>query len=176
MSYAYTPSSGSNTEHATWQRKNQANTGSVTDKINNILSGGGHDGLPMYKDKPYNYAPSGKKLPFFRRQRLVLALLGAVALFLFWTGPIFAAKDPAAKNASKSSGGIFKWLSGGAPKMTIWDERRERVKDAFRISWKAYEEHAWGTPSQRSVTRTLSSRTSRLRHIPPRHQKGRADD
>lgn len=144
MSYAYTPSSASNTEYATWQRKNQPNTGSVTDKINNIISGGNQDGLPMYKDKPYNYAPSGKKLPFFRRQRLVLALLGFLALFFLWTGPIFAAKDPALKSSSGSKGSAGGWLSKGASKVTTWEQRRERVKDAFKISWKAYEDHAWG--------------------------------
>jgi hypothetical protein len=25
-----------------------------------------------------------------------------------------------------------------------WDERRERVKDAFLVSWEGYEKDAWG--------------------------------
>lgn len=37
-----------------------------------------------------------------------------------------------------------------------WDERRERVKDAFILSWDGYEQYAWGTSSRlrRSSTGT----------------------
>ena len=88
MSYAYTPSSGANTDstHATWQQRKTNTQASVADKINNIISSHDQGGLPMYKDKPYNYASSGRKRPFYQQKRLMLALLGVLTWILYFVG------------------------------------------------------------------------------------------
>lgn len=35
------------------------------------------------------------------------------------------------------------------PKQLDWNARRDKVKEAFQISWKAYEDHAWGESTAR---------------------------
>jgi hypothetical protein len=145
MSYAYTPSTGanSNIDSSAWQQR-RPNTSSVTDKINNILSSHDSDGLPMYKDKPYNYSSSGKKrLPFYRQQRLVVLLIGVLVTILYWVGAFSSSgHDGVVSGVSKESklGSLLR----GKGKASTWDDRREKVRDAFKISWKAYEDHAWG--------------------------------
>jgi len=141
MSYAYKPSYGANTDQ-TWQQRRPNTQSSVTDKIYNIISSGdgSGEGLPMYKDKPHNYAASGRRLPFYRRsQRRSLVFLFGVFVWIVWFTGIFSSGDSDDKSAKE---GARSWFSG--TKVDIWKERREKVKDAFKISWKAYEDHAWG--------------------------------
>lgn len=97
--------------------------------------------LPMYKDKPYNYAGSRRKAPFYLQWRLVggaiLALVSLAYLFGMFSSSVV---KPIPKSTSKSS---WSWLSGQEPAVD-WDERREKVKEAFMLSWDGYEKYAWG--------------------------------
>ncbi|KAL8695482.1 MAG: hypothetical protein Q9218_000060 [Villophora microphyllina] len=99
--------------------------------------------LPMYKDKPYNYAASRRK-PLYKRWRFTLGILGLLVGLLYWIG-IFSPTSTTTKvkDTSKST---WSWLSkqpsvGGVD----WNERREKVKEAFMLSWDAYEKYAWGS-------------------------------
>ena len=100
--------------------------------------------LPMYKDKPYNYAGSRKYTPFYRQKRVIS---GAILVFLglaYWFG-IFSpsAVTPKSRDTKKSA---WNWLSSPAASGPVdWDDRREKVKEAFILSWDGYEQYAWGT-------------------------------
>ena len=97
--------------------------------------------LPMYKDKPYNYAGSKRKPPLYRQWQVIgSAVLGMLAL-IYWLG-LFSSSAGKEKPIStgKSS---WSWLGGREP-VVDWDERREKVKEVFMLSWDGYEKYAWG--------------------------------
>ena len=98
-------------------------------------------GLPMYKDKPYHYAGSRKYVPYYRRRRAISGAILALIGLAYWFGMFSPSTvKPTPRGPSKSSWG---WLGG---KQSIdWDERREKVKEAFMLSWDGYEKYAWGT-------------------------------
>ncbi|OCL13351.1 glycoside hydrolase family 47 protein [Glonium stellatum] len=111
----------------------------VAEKIGGIF-GDNRKGLPMYKDKPYNYGASMRKPRWFRRKRVLgLLLLLGFGCF-YWLGWLSPGGGQKTKSKSSSTWGIF----SGQGKNVDWEERRESVKDAFRLSWTAYEQHGWG--------------------------------
>lgn len=95
----------------------------------------------MYKDKPYNYAGSNRPKPLYRRWEIIggaaLGLLTLAYLFGFFSSSPVIEKPG---NAGKSS---WSWLGGQEPAVD-WDERREKVKEAFTLSWDGYAKYAWG--------------------------------
>ncbi|KAL8679658.1 MAG: hypothetical protein Q9186_004069 [Xanthomendoza sp. 1 TL-2023] len=97
--------------------------------------------LPMYKDKPYNYATSRRK-PLWQKWRFTLSILLLLVGLLYWIG-IFSPTSTKAqvKDTSKST---WSWLNKPAGPKVDWDERREKVKEAFMLSWDGYHKHAWG--------------------------------
>ena len=98
--------------------------------------------LPMYKDKPYGYAASGKRRAWFRRKRGLAAVLLCVLGFLYWRGAFSPATNVGrVKNAGTKS---WPWLSKPGSEEVDWNDRRESVKDAFKLSWDGYEKYAWG--------------------------------
>ena len=107
--------------------------------------------LPMYKDKPYNYAGSRRHTPFYRQKRVISGALLMVIGLAYWFGirsP--SAVKPKLKETNKSA---WNWLSSPAVSAPVdWDDRRERVKDAFILSWDGYEQYAWGTLSRVGAT------------------------
>ena len=113
-------------------------TNGVGDKIKGYFDN--RDVLPSYKDKPY-YAASSRPGPLWRRKR---SLAGAVLLFvgfLYWLGVFSRRYETPVKPARpKSSWGWPK----KEPEVADWNARRERVKEAFTLSWDAYDQHAWG--------------------------------
>lgn len=123
-------------------------TTNVSDKINNMLSTAEEEELPMYKDKPYNYATSERRLPFWRRQRLFLVLLGVLIVIIYFAGTTTRTpKSPVIQSQSakeKSTWNLLSGISKSRHSPPNWEDRREKVKDAFKISWEAYEKHAWG--------------------------------
>ncbi|KAF2099205.1 family 47 glycosyl hydrolase [Rhizodiscina lignyota] len=121
------------------------------------VSIGGHGaasskGLPMYKDKPYNYAASGRRPGWFRKRRL-LALVGLVILgWVWWQGALFGARSPAEKGF-EAAWKFWGKGTGGSGGDVDWLERRERVKDAFKLSWAAYEQYAWGYDEYKPISK-----------------------
>ncbi len=100
--------------------------------------------LPMYKDKPYNYSGSRRHVPYYRRRRVIsgviLVVIGLAYSFGLFSSP---AANPRAQSPSRTS---WSWL-GGSEKVVDWDYRREKVKEAFMVSWDGYEKYAWGMSS-----------------------------
>jgi len=144
MSYAYNPPSGATTsDQSTWQQRKPHTQTSVADKINSIISGKDNNGLPMYKDKPYNYSPTAKKPAFYRQRRLMLGLFALLVWILYWTGA-FSKHEDHLDHPNKPWWAEDKKTKISKKSTQLWNERREKVRDAYRISWKAYEEHAWG--------------------------------
>lgn len=97
--------------------------------------------LPMYKDKPYSYVASGRKPALYKRWQVVLGALLFFAGLFYWLGvlPILGGKRrgfPAGKLD------VGRLMSGSAA--VDWDDRREKVKEAFMLSWDGYEKYAWG--------------------------------
>lgn len=107
--------------------------GGVGEKLHDMFKS--KDELPMYKDKPYNYTPSARKLPLWRRQRLLISLLGTFALAVYWFG---------IRSSSGSLSQVGRGLRSYTGPSDTWEERRGQVRVAFQQSWKAYEDNAWG--------------------------------
>lgn len=97
-------------------------------------------GLPMYKDKPYTYAPSMRRRPWWRRKRILSALLLGALTLLYLTG-FFSGGDEHPRPTTTWSWMGLSQEKGGAD----WQQRRQHVVEAFELSWDAYERYAWGT-------------------------------
>jgi mannosyl-oligosaccharide alpha-1,2-mannosidase len=97
--------------------------------------------LPMYKDKPYVYVSSRRRRSAWKRKRVLGLGVTFVMLVLYFLG--FFGSDAAAKKQAKET---WTWLQ--RPEKTEsdvnWDGRRERVVEAFKLSWDAYDRYAWG--------------------------------
>lgn len=145
-SSGWRPRRVTNPQTATFQSPNV--TTNVGDKINNMLSTTEEEELPMYKDKPYNYATSERRLPFWRRQRLFLVLIGVLVVIIYFAGTSKRIQKPQATpgdgGKEKSTWNLLSGISKSRHSPPNWDDRRDKVKDAFKISWEAYEKHAWG--------------------------------
>ena len=99
--------------------------------------------LPMYKDKPYNYAGSSRQKPFYRQWRIIGgAILGFIAL-AYWFGMFSSSSVKPKPRSMRSSDSSWVW-STGQEAIVDWNDRREKVKDAFTLSWDSYEQYAWG--------------------------------
>lgn len=106
---------------------------------------GNEKGLPMYKDKPAHYGSQRGVRYWIRRRRgmalLVLLLFG----FLYWVG--WRGKDQVpvgSGKGSKSTGSRWGSILSGKKGKVDWEKRKESVRDAFLLSWNAYEQHGWG--------------------------------
>lgn len=99
--------------------------------------------LPMYKDKPYSYAASRKQGYLYRRKRVIAGGLLFAAGLLYWLG-LFSTAQNIPEDVKKSGKNAWAWLSGPNAAVVDWSARRERVKEAFMLSWDGYEQYAWG--------------------------------
>lgn len=121
--------------------------GSLAEKVSDRVSGmfgGDKSQLPMYKDKPTSYLGSHRRLPWFRRKRVMGLVLGCLAGLSWWFGILsplsyFSAGGATETTVSKGSS----WFGKGAT--ADWEARAEQVKDVFKTSWAGYEKHAMGT-------------------------------
>lgn len=131
-----------------FQEDGHAN-GGVAEKIGGMFSDR-RPSLPMYKDKPYQYPGSHRKVPWFRRRRLLALLLVLFFAFLYFTGVLSSGDSgKSAEKPRKASWGLF----GSDTKEINWDERRDRVRDAFKMSWSDYKENAWGFDEYHPVSK-----------------------
>lgn len=121
--------------------------------LSNIITGNSNEQvLPMYKDKPYNYAPSSRRKPLYRRPRILALIAATILLIFYFMGGSSSIPPPQGLpenvlEAMKGSrvGSTFSTFMKEANKPTSnWNDRRDRVRDAFRISWEAYEKNGWG--------------------------------
>lgn len=96
--------------------------------------------LPMYKDKPYSYASSRRQRPIWKRKRVVGVVISFVMIVLYFLG-LF--EDDAV--TTKKAKNTWTWLQRPESGSKVdWLDRRERVKEAFILSWDAYDRYAWG--------------------------------
>ena len=133
--------------------------------------------LPMYKDKPYYYTGSYRRRKIWQRKGfwgiLVFFIIG-----LYWFGIFSEEQRDRTKKIPFFRGGKWQWKSG---EVINWDERREKVKEAFLVSWEGYEKHAWGmctTPVEvvpLSAAKLTAYTHSRLRHMAPSQQNKEAN-
>lgn len=122
----------------------------VGDTIGGMFRDGRKESLPMYKDKPSNFYGAGGRnaRQWMRRKRTLGGVLGVFALLSWWFGILSplswitggSEEKSTTSTSSKTKGwGLF---SGTEP--VNWDDRAQRVKEAFQISWSGYEKYGWG--------------------------------
>lgn len=99
--------------------------------------------LPMYKDKPFAYPPSQRNRPIYRRKSCMAIALFLVVLVAYWFG-IFGDEPYERIPSLKTSGWLQAEEAKAAKGKVDWLERRQRVVEAFELSWDAYERYAWG--------------------------------
>lgn len=105
--------------------------------------------LPMYKDKPHGYGSSSRQSRTAAR-----AYKGLVGLVIFTTLAVIYLLGALGKKPVAALGlGDLSWLNGpfsgnskggGGGGEADWKDRRQRVVEAFELSWDAYEQNAWG--------------------------------
>ena len=129
-------------ENVYWGASKRSPQNGHTNGIGSSLNGlFDNHSLPMYKDKPYSYASSRRHVPILKRRRVWLGVLTLCAFFLCW-----AYLRPSKHTSGETRAGeksTWSWLrkSEVAPD---WDSRRDAVREAFKISWDGYADHAWG--------------------------------
>lgn len=150
MSYAL-PQNGPTHRHTEqWSRFGEEHTANTNpgmgEKMSDMFNVGRRDSLPMYKDKPAGYFGASRRLPWFRRKRTVALLLGSLAGLSWWFGVLspLSYVSGGGEGPAKSKSGSSWSLLGGSKNVVDWEERAERVRDAFKISWEGYEKYAWG--------------------------------
>jgi len=112
----------------------------------------GRGDLPMYKDKPYSYTSSRRQRSMWRRKRSIG--IGALLIFIVLYYFSFFSSDLEGAEKPKEN---WSWLQSsekGVP-MVNWLERREKVKEAFTLSWDAYERYAWGMSQKLQILSTF---------------------
>jgi mannosyl-oligosaccharide alpha-1,2-mannosidase len=106
--------------------------------------------LPMYKDKPYNYGGKGGKgsLRWYRQRRTFAGVLAGLALVSWWFGILSPlshfSSSGGGSHGSRTQRGNSIWSLWGGTESIAWDERAEKVKEAFKISFAGYEKYGWG--------------------------------
>lgn len=112
--------------------------------------------LPMYKDKPY-FAPR-RTAPRSRRRRVLYGGLCLFVLVIMWYyGPGSGVWKGfrSSKDSLTIGEELWEWVQSldeqesvsgnwGQVKPAEWAARREKVRDAFIVSWDGYERNAWG--------------------------------
>lgn len=123
----------------------------VSNKLNNFFDS--ERRLPMYKDKPY-FAPR-RTGPRGRRRTAAysgICLFVLLVLWYYWPG---SSVWNSSRSHSTAGEDLWRWMQTLEDEGSIdgkwdkqspvdWTERRERVRDAFIVSWDGYAEHAWG--------------------------------
>ncbi|KAL9079774.1 MAG: hypothetical protein Q9157_001346 [Trypethelium eluteriae] len=117
----------------------------VAEKIGSVF-GGEKKGLPMYKDKPYHYSASKRRRPLIEQKRFLASLVLLFIGLIYWAGLLYT--------GSLGWGfGKILWWETSRPQGIDWDTRMEQVRDVFKISWAAYEDHAWGFDEYRPLSK-----------------------
>jgi endoplasmic reticulum Man9GlcNAc2 1,2-alpha-mannosidase len=120
------------------QREGGGVLGNVQNRVGDLLSPD-RTSLPMYKDKPYAYAPSGRPRRLIRK-KTACGLFIFVVLGLIWWTNMFAEH----RETAKVKLGQWGWVANDVKGRHDWMQRRKRVVEAMELSWGAYERYAWG--------------------------------
>ncbi|KAL2366795.1 hypothetical protein RJZ56_000380 [Blastomyces dermatitidis] len=119
--------------------------------FSSFVNPGFNSDLPMYKDKPYFASRRARR----RRRLTFLVMVGLVFLAIVWllvhkTAP----REVLRMKSGKQGGNLWKWMRVMEKEKgedledekgrVDWEERREKVRDAFIVSWDDYARHAWG--------------------------------
>ncbi|EWZ50710.1 Mannosyl-oligosaccharide 1,2-alpha-mannosidase [Fusarium oxysporum] len=107
------------------------------------------DRLPMYKDKPYASPYDDEYRPFWKRKKWMAIIAFVVLTLIYWTG---SSKKPSPKRTVTTD-----WSYTGLSKddrKANWDHRRDRVVEAFELSWDAYKRYAWGFDEYHPISKT----------------------
>lgn len=116
----------------------------VGDKVNGFFD---KRQLPMYKDKPYSYAASRRQKSLFKRKRVIFVAISLFLCLVYWI--TFASSSSELPKTVKNNGAsAWNWVKKPSGATVDWDERRQRVKEAFILSWDGYEQYAWGMCSR----------------------------
>jgi endoplasmic reticulum Man9GlcNAc2 1,2-alpha-mannosidase len=112
----------------------------MTSRVSGLF--GNENALPMYKDKPYSYAASRRNRPFWRRRTTYIFVLAVVG-FLYWFGAFSKHEDQRLPRQK------WNWVGSqdSGKSKADWLGRRERVVEAFQLSWDSYQRYAWGKDS-----------------------------
>lgn len=105
----------------------------------------------MYKDKPFEYPGGRRRQPWFRRRRFLGTIALSALALLYWLG-VFTSSSDETKRKGTGPQTSRSWFSSSKSKID-WNDRRERVKDAFKLSWAGYEQHAWGYDEYKPVSK-----------------------
>ncbi|KAM0564223.1 hypothetical protein ACHAPJ_000433 [Fusarium lateritium] len=105
--------------------------------------------LPMYKDKPYASPYDDEERPFYKRKRVLGIIALIVLTLIYWTG---SSSKPSTKR-TVTTDWSYVGLSKNDKKVD-WDHRRDRVVEAFELSWDAYKRYAWGYDEYHPISKT----------------------
>ncbi|KAA6416321.1 MAG: glycoside hydrolase family 47 [Lasallia pustulata] len=136
-------------------RQNGHTMNGMGDKLNGFLD---KRELPMYKDKPYSYAASRRQRSLFKRKRVVFAAISVFLCLVYW---FTSSSSKVPKGVKKNGASARSWMRKQSGATVDWDERRERVKDAFILSWDGYEQYAWGNDLYHPVSKTGEQMTNK---------------
>lgn len=115
----------------------------MQDRVGGFFDKGKGD-LPMYKDKPHSYASSRRHIPFWKRKGIQGSGLLGFLIILYLLGFFSSAVE--SKSETKERWSWLQRPEKGGTKVD-WLDRREKVKEAFTLSWDAYSRYAWGKSS-----------------------------
>ncbi|KAF9307465.1 hypothetical protein BGZ74_000024 [Mortierella antarctica] len=115
--------------------------------------------IPLHVDGDDKYG----KLPLSGRtqgRRWFRARYAAIALGLIMLGYLTLSssnKDQRSWSLNGTSSGKRKQWSGNISNPAIWEERKEKVKEAFQHSWAAYKRDAWGKDEYHPISQKGSN-------------------
>ena len=129
------------------------NGAGIGDKVSGFFGADRKDELPMYKDKPY--AQSGRRrAKWWQQRRFVAGALVSLALISWWFGilsPLSYFTDSEDEVEGEKKPKSKGWFSNEV--VIDWDERAEKVKETFKISFAGYEKNAWGYDEYHPVSK-----------------------
>ncbi|KAI7820569.1 glycoside hydrolase [Gamsiella multidivaricata] len=120
------------------------------------------NGIPFYQsrddsDDKYGKAPMGvhsQQSRFRIRRRLVVVVGGLFALSLVALRRTLSPVQRPGAPLSSSKENIGGRIKAPASTPVLWEERKDRVKAAFKHSWGAYRRDAWGKDEYHPVSKT----------------------
>ncbi|ERS98665.1 hypothetical protein HMPREF1624_05452 [Sporothrix schenckii ATCC 58251] len=118
---------------------NKGIIGTAGNLLDAATGGRNRQALPMYKDKPYGYPASQRRRPLLRRRRFWILLVLVLVSILYYRGWFEEHRERVPLR-----GWTWSTKDEKARGRVDWLGRRERVVEAFELSWDAYERYAWG--------------------------------